>query len=159
MPTGVRSSISVVAGSGTDALRVSRKMPRRLGHCGRGNRSRQDRINAARGAGVARSRFVSSLREKGFLQLRRHWSEPRAWKQSETGSCRRAARIALPRPSKRNDSGVIRACCADTRWRNEELFADILRRRGGCQQPIRHLWQRGTSIGRRLIPRQRFGSK
>jgi hypothetical protein len=31
-----------------------------------------------------------------------------------------------------NDSDVIRDRCADTRWCNEELFADILRQRGGC---------------------------
>jgi hypothetical protein len=40
----------------------------------------------------------------------------------------------LAQRSELNDSGVIRACCADTRWRNEELFADILRQRGGCRQ-------------------------
>ena len=35
------------------------------------------------------------------------------------------------RRSELNDSGIIQARCADTGWRNEELFADILRQRGG----------------------------
>jgi hypothetical protein len=35
------------------------------------------------------------------------------------------------RRSEQNDSGIIRARRADARWRNEEIFADILRRRGG----------------------------
>jgi hypothetical protein len=40
-------------------------------------------------------------------------------------------RISLQRRSEQNDSGIIRARRADTRWRNEELFADISRQRGG----------------------------
>jgi hypothetical protein len=50
------------------------------------------------------------------------------------------------RRSEPNDSGVIHARCADTRWRNEELFADILRQRGGRHRSIRHVWRHGTSM-------------
>jgi hypothetical protein len=96
-----RSSVSVIAGPASDVLRVSRKILCRFGPASRPqirarwfarcsgpklssgsrnrlvlrqveNRARQDWIDAVRRAGVARSRFVSSLRDKGFPQLRRN---------------------------------------------------------------------------------------
>ena len=158
MRTGVRSSFPVAAGPSTGVLRVSRKVQRRFGPVLRPqiparqfastfgltlssvsrdrlvlrdveNRSRQDWIDAVRRAGVARSRFVSSLRDRGFLQPRRRSSDPLIGNNPKQLAADELRGCHCPRRSELNDSDVTGARRADTRWRNEELFVDILRQR------------------------------